>query len=195
MNLDEIEFRCVEHHGTIGPDFKTKGEYWRVRNTIFNHNPTSEEIEEVYKLNAKERKERPIASGVLNYFPLALMEVAYCSLVGNEQHNPGTPLHWDRSKSGDEWDAMMRHFLDRGKIDDDGVRHSAKVAWRALAALEKELEALRHKEEPRDFTTDKCTISATESYLPSLPWVGAATESANKGCSFRDCKCKGKTGL
>jgi hypothetical protein len=26
--------------------------------------------------------------------------------VGNEQHHPGTPLHWDRSKSTDEGDAV-----------------------------------------------------------------------------------------
>jgi hypothetical protein len=34
----------------------------------------------------------------------------------------------------------MRHFLERGTIDTDGVRHSAKVAWRALAMLQKEIE-------------------------------------------------------
>lgn len=87
------------------------------------------------------RKERPIATGVLDYFPDALAEVAYCSWVGNEQHNPGSPLHWDRTKSSDEADALIRHFLERGTIDSDGVRHSAKVAWRALALLQKELEA------------------------------------------------------
>jgi hypothetical protein len=27
-----------------------------------------------------------------------------------------------------------------GTIDNDGVRHSAKVAWRALANLQKEIE-------------------------------------------------------
>jgi hypothetical protein len=92
-------------------------------------------------LSAAERKARPIYSGVLRYFPLALMEVAYASHVGNEQHNPGQPLHWDRSKSTDEAEALVRHLLQAGEIDTDGVRHSAKVAWRALALLEKELEA------------------------------------------------------
>lgn len=89
---------------------------------------------------ARDRKAIPIASGFLDYFPLAVAAVAHCSWVGNEQHNPGTPLHWDRSKSADEWDAMMRHFLERGTMDKDGVGHSAKVAWRAMAALQKELE-------------------------------------------------------
>lgn len=91
------------------------------------------------------RKNIPLFSGVINYFPLALQEVAKTSLAGNEQHNPGTVLHWDRSKSGDEKDALMRHLLDAGKIDDDGIRHSAKVAWRALANLEKEIEEFHEK--------------------------------------------------
>jgi hypothetical protein len=90
--------------------------------------------------DAKARKEIPIATGVLDYFPKALAAIARVSFIGNEQHNPGTPLHWDRSKSTDEADALMRHFLERGTLDKDGQPHSAKVAWRALALLEKELE-------------------------------------------------------
>ena len=86
------------------------------------------------------RKQTPIYSGVLKYFPDAIAAVAQCSLVGNEQHNPGTELHWDRSKSGDELDALSRHLVDAGTYDDDGVRHSTKLAWRALANLQKELE-------------------------------------------------------
>ena len=91
--------------------------------------------------DAKERKTYPIGTGFLDYFPRAVAEVAHVSYVGNEQHNPGLPVHWDRSKSKDEADALIRHFLERGKIDSDGVRHSAKMAWRAMALLEKELEA------------------------------------------------------
>lgn len=90
---------------------------------------------------AKERKATPIFSGVLKYFPDAMREVARCSAIGNEQHNPGTGLHWDRAKSGDELDALTRHLLDAGTRDSDGTRHSAKVAWRALANLQKEIEA------------------------------------------------------
>lgn len=89
---------------------------------------------------SKNRKEYPVYSGVLNYFPDAMMEVARVSYVGNEQHNPGEPLHWSRGKSNDHLDALTRHMLDAGQIDDDGVRHSAKVAWRALANLQLEIE-------------------------------------------------------
>lgn len=91
--------------------------------------------------DAQSRKAVPIYSGVLQYFPRALAEVAVVSRIGNEQHNPGKPLHWDRSKSTDELDALTRHLMEAGTIDVDGVRHSAKLAWRALANLEKELEA------------------------------------------------------
>ena len=90
--------------------------------------------------NAQARKEVPIYSGVLMYFPDAIAEVAILSKVGNDQHNPGKPLHWDRSKSGDELDALTRHLMEAGTFDTDGVRHSAKVAWRALANLQKEIE-------------------------------------------------------
>lgn len=91
--------------------------------------------------DAKSRKNYPVASGCLDYFPDALCAIANLSKVGNDQHNPGQPLHWDRSKSSDEADTMLRHFLQRGTLDKDGVRHTVKMAWRALAVLQKELEA------------------------------------------------------
>ena len=89
---------------------------------------------------AAERKAKPICTGVLDYFPDALAAVAICSRVGNEQHNPGQPLHWAKDKSTDHADALLRHLVDRGTVDTDGVLHSAKVAWRALALLQTELE-------------------------------------------------------
>ena len=91
--------------------------------------------------NANERKMIPIGTGVLDYFPAALAEIAKVSFAGNQQHNPGEPLHWARGKSSDQSDTIIRHFLERGKIDSDGQRHSAKMAWRALALLQLELEA------------------------------------------------------
>jgi hypothetical protein len=92
--------------------------------------------------DAKERKKYPIGTGVLDYFPKALAEVAYVSYLGNLQHLPGQPLHWDRTKSSDEADALIRHFTQRGSVDSDGGRHSAKLVWRALALLEKEMEEI-----------------------------------------------------
>lgn len=79
----------------------------------------------------------------MKYFPDALAEVAFCSYMGNEQHHSDKPLHWDRDKSNDHLDALMRHLKDAGNLDDDGVLHSAKVAWRALANLQLELEKIK----------------------------------------------------
>ena len=88
-----------------------------------------------------ERKQIPMAAGLLDYFPAALAAVAHVSDVGNQQHNPGEPLHWSRAKSKDHADCIVRHLVDRGTTDHDGLAHSAKVAWRALAMLQEELEA------------------------------------------------------
>ena len=92
------------------------------------------------------RKNQPIARGVLGYFPRAIAAVANVSFVANEQHNPGEPMHWARGKSTDHADCLVRHLIEAGAVDTDGLLHSAKVAWRALALLEEELELLDRKE-------------------------------------------------
>lgn len=101
--------------------------------------------EMVLPTDAKERKQIPITTGVLDYFPLAIAEVAKCSWAGNQQHHPDKPLHWNKEKSFDHADCIGRHLIDRGKFDTDGSRHSAKLAWRALALLEIELERENEK--------------------------------------------------
>ena len=101
-----------------------------------------EELKDFYKEQREQtdRKKIPLFSGVIKYFPDALVEVAKTSWMGNQQHHPDKTLHWDRSKSTDELDALTRHLFQSGTIDVDGIKHSAKVAWRALANLQKELE-------------------------------------------------------
>lgn len=91
--------------------------------------------------DAQERKRHPICTGVLDYFPDAIAEIALVSRVGNEHHNPGEPLHWAKEKSTDHADALVRHLMERGMLDADGMRHTAKAAWRALALLQEEIEA------------------------------------------------------
>lgn len=87
-----------------------------------------------------ERKAIPLARGVLDYFPDALCAVAVVSKAGNDQHNPGQELHWAKEKSTDHADCILRHLIERGTVDADGMLHSAKMAWRALALLQTELE-------------------------------------------------------
>lgn len=90
--------------------------------------------------DAAERKATPIATGVLDYFPLAMAYISRISKAGNDQHNPGQPLHWDKTKSTDHADCIVRHLIDRGTVDpSDGLSHTGKLAWRALALLETEL--------------------------------------------------------
>lgn len=93
------------------------------------------------------RKAIPLVTGCVDYFPAALAAVAQLSRVGNEQHNPGEPMHHARGKSNDHADCIMRHLLDRGQVYEveiagvtHRVRHSVAVAWRALALAQEELE-------------------------------------------------------
>lgn len=82
--------------------------------------------------NSAERKAIPLCTGLLDYFPSALVAVAAHSQRSNDQHNPGEPLHWARDKSNDHLDALLRHLLERDLVG---------VAWRALAALQIECES------------------------------------------------------
>lgn len=90
--------------------------------------------------DAQARKDCPVVTGLLDYFPLACAYVGHVSKVGNDQHNPGQSMHWAREKSTDHADCVGRHLSERGTRDKDGLRHSGKVAWRALALLQTELE-------------------------------------------------------
>lgn len=86
------------------------------------------------------RKAIPIVTGCYDYFPAALVAVALVSKAGNDQHNPGQPMHHARGKSMDHANCAGRHLQERGTIDTDGHRHTAKAAWRILALLQQELE-------------------------------------------------------
>jgi hypothetical protein len=121
----------------------------------------------------QERKERPITSGVLDYFPDAIAEIAHVSKVGNDQHNPGEKMHWSRAKSSDHADCIARHLIERGTIDTDGLRHTAKAAWRALALLQEEIEKVK------EFQADPITLKPT---LPIIAQVGEEDDARRLVC-------------
>jgi hypothetical protein len=88
-----------------------------------------------------DRRDLAMADGLLDYFPNALAEVARHSKLAGDKHHPGEPLHWDRTKSTEHRNKILRHLVDSGNKDKEGNRHSTGLAWRALALLQEELEA------------------------------------------------------
>jgi hypothetical protein len=97
-------------------------------------------------LHDQARKELPLYDGTWGYFPDSLIAMAHVSYVGNNQHNPGEPLHWARNKSTDQFNTAMRHILDHkqgARYDTDGCRHLAKAMWRIAAAMQLDIEVER----------------------------------------------------
>jgi glutaredoxin len=93
------------------------------------------------------RKGYPILSGCIKYFAAALAGVARISKAGNDKHNPGKPLHHNRSKSGDHGDCIIRHLIDVEDMLTANLRNpnnppfnaqqildeASSLSWRALA--------------------------------------------------------------
>lgn len=90
----------------------------------------------------KLRKQVRAYQGFVRYFPDAIALVAILSKVANEQHNPGTPMHWAKEKSKDELDSLMNHLMDvatKGELsqDEDRILDAVKIAWRGMANLQR----------------------------------------------------------
>lgn len=97
------------------------------------------------KEDSVKRKGMPVFSGVLMYFPDAVLAIAEHSRKGNDKHNPGQPLHWAKEKSKDHADCISRHLIDIGpnwdNLDPETESyHATALAWRALALLQTVLE-------------------------------------------------------
>lgn len=99
------------------------------------------------RLDSATRKQFPMSSGFLDYFPDAVAAVSHISWQGNEKHNPGEPLHHARGKSTDHDDCVMRHHSTRKDADpaykDSPVAevfHMAEEAWRVMAMLQERME-------------------------------------------------------
>lgn len=132
--------------------------------------------------DSAQRKDIPMYSGCLMYFPAALAGVAMHSKAGNDKHNPGQPLHHSRGKSNDHVECIIRHLVDMGDLqavidrNKDEPRYTADEvkallteananAWRALA-LSQELHeryagaplAPRAVVEPSPKSWAKCTV-------------------------------------
>lgn len=98
-------------------------------------------------IDAADRKAAPVFSGLLAYFPKTAVAIARLSLAGNIQHyGPGKPLHWNRDVSADHQDCMLRHTMQSGTYDTDGILHDVKAAWRALAQCEVTIDRIEAQE-------------------------------------------------
>jgi hypothetical protein len=175
----EGDFTCVYAHGGVTwarVELSDEGGIERVRGMLVENHEGADEVVPVdmaaaaavdvaskyddaptippppfMSTDSATRKLMPVASGVLKYFPDAQMLKAWISRVGNDKHNPGQPLHWDKSKSADEPDAEVRHMLDhfRSVPPDPGLEalahlgHLASKAWRADADLQRACDEAR----------------------------------------------------
>ena len=100
--------------------------------------------------DAEARLEFPMFSGLLAYFPRACAAVAHHSFIGNEQHNPGEPMHWAKEKSIGKGDKILRHLTegmaDKSPLGTEAwgteVEHLAACAWRSLELLERKLAGM-----------------------------------------------------
>jgi hypothetical protein len=137
--INNVPVPSMDSYVKPSPECITKIQELQVARQAAKDKAKSEEGKHL-PTDAATRKKIPLYSGVLKYFPDALVAVAKVSQAGNDQHNPGQPLHWARDKSTDQEDTLMRHLLEVGTVDVDGHRHAAKLAWRALAILQLEIE-------------------------------------------------------
>jgi hypothetical protein len=101
------------------------------------------------------RKEYPIVTGCLDFFPAAIAGVARHSHINAQKHGGGVFHH--RGASMDHCDCLLRHLIDlrgvlRGVLDERLVTpglHEERIlneanalAWRALAISQELHEAL-----------------------------------------------------
>jgi len=92
--------------------------------------------------NPKNRKNIPLKSGCIDYFPAALCGVAMVSKFGNDKHNPpGTPLTHNRDVSGDEAESVARHLAELDGLDpESGLPSSWHALWRLASYVQKQAE-------------------------------------------------------
>lgn len=84
----------------------------------------------------------PVWQGLVQYFPLALSEIAKVSDYGAKKYNlEFSERNWEKVEGAKERyeDALLRHILDETTDPYDGesgLLHAAHAAWNALAVLE-----------------------------------------------------------
>ena len=138
---DKLHYRVTGSPGGI-----EDGLYLKYRFALPSDGDTNKDRSDIIQglpTEDAERKQIRMYTCFVKYFPLAMAEVAKLSKIANEQHNPGATPHWDMSKSKEELDSMMNHIVDIAcgvEVDvADRQLHRTKIAWRAMANLERYL--------------------------------------------------------
>lgn len=120
-----------------------------------------------------------MCTGALDYFPRAFAYLSRISVLGNDKHNPGEPLHWAEGKSMDHPDCIMRHLAERGEFDtDDGALHAGKLFWRAGALLE---TVLREREAAGEPIWDEAIIATNREKVKANLAQAAGLSKAKTG--------------
>jgi len=117
----------------------------------------------LYPENDKERKNTQVFKMRTRYFPKALREVTKVCVANNVRYNPDrepADINWARDKSKDQLGSLDRHITERevdgkvfeaidpaiaAKVGFDRIYVMAEAAWRALAQLELDIEAMEAK--------------------------------------------------
>lgn len=130
----------------------------------------------------KERKKLQLWTFMFGYFVDAWLSVAAVARAGNDQHNNGAKLHWDRTKSTDQLNAAFNHLFDYGmgqKLDTDGQRHLSKAIWRLMAQDQLDQEAERKEQPEHGWDANDSPVD----YDPT-PWCNHCGARTKAGC---DC--------
>lgn len=109
-----------------------------------------------------ERKGFPLLTFLTAYFPDVIEAAVRLCVQGNVQHDISKPaeqpfwlptdrIAWDRTKSTEELETLMRHLWDHTRakrgvgslFDTDGHLHIVKAFWRAGTEAQRTIEALR----------------------------------------------------
>lgn len=159
-------------------------------------------------LTSAERKQFPMATGLVDYAPDALAAISHISYLGNEKHNSGQPLHHAREKSGDHPDCVLRHISTRFDVDPAyagdilaPVFHKSEAAWRAIMDLQETMERVynlspapgaRYPGEPADvverakFRAELAPMGEhTAAEVAALAWKPGDGICATPGCGLR----------
>jgi hypothetical protein len=142
----------------------------------------------------KLRKHLPVFTYITKYCPKALVEMTKVSVVNNVRYNPDrapADINWNRDRSKDQLGSSLRHMMESavdGKVFEivppdiaakTGITRIyvlAENAWRAVAALELEIERVQAEEKHSQLS------EATRSIAASL--IGAFEEPSTVPALF-----------